>query len=538
MKKQAGFLVIAAVIMIVLFGLLGAGLVHIFITAVSSGNHLQASHRADYLARSGLEDGIMFLGLRDLTQRQACSSLAIAKTLNNGQYFASPVLGTNPQGAFATLQSLTASTITLNNSSSFAPQGRVMIGREAIDYTANDTVNNQLTGIVRGVDNSVVEPHSINDIVSQYQCNVQGSSIAPSLLAESYLTQAVQLSLVISAGQISMSWNSPTEISWALNSSSRTQNSISMLNYADGWAVGNSQANQFSIARWDIGTHSWLQQTISLNLSRDLNSIVAISTSEAWAVGDRTNTNPRYSILRWSGGAYNNWCRLGSSPSCGGKSISSSTPNNRRDLFAIDMVDVNGDGLGDYGFSGGGDNNNGYIMSYNGSSWSDTTISGSNVGRINGIKIMKNGASTPIQSWAVGRGNNNNQGKILAWSGTQWNVVLTTTEIMNAIEMMDTTGNGVANYGWVVGNDGLALYYNGSSFSAYSLGSRDLHDVTIINQNDAWAVDDIGNRWHWDGTSWTAVNTGASSGNQRLNAIASIHPNGQPQSAWREIPAP
>jgi hypothetical protein len=541
MKKQAGFLVMAAVVMIVFFGLLSALIVHLYISTISSKSNLQSAIQADYLAHSALEDGLLQLRLPNLSSRQACSSLSLIKTLNNGTYNASAAIDAlhalNPKLASSTLSSLTPSAITLGNSSVFAPSGRVMIGREAIDYQRNNTTLNQLEGITRAVDGTEFLSHQVTDSVSQFQCTLVGSSVAVGNSAESYLTIDAQLPLVLTAGNVATTWNAPIELEWRSTTNSRVQRGISMLNYNEGWAVGDRQGNILGIARWDLSANAWNQQAVNLGIQETLNAVSAVSTQEAWAVGTRDGGN--YTLLRWLGGAFTNWCIVTSSPSCGGKSISSSAPNNRKDLYAINMIDTNNNGVANFGFAAGGRGNDGRILIYNGTTWGDSSISASQVGRVYGLKIIKNGTSSPIQAWAVSRrSTNSNHGRILMWNGSSWQLALAVNRRMLAIDMVDTTGDGQANYGWAVGRSGRAYYYNGSTFTQYAaLGNRHLNAVTIINQNDVWVVDTRGNRWHFDGTSWSQQNTGFST-NQNLYAVASISANSQPQSAWRQIEKP
>lgn len=106
---------------------------------------------------------------------------------------------------------------------------------------------------------------------------------------------------------------------------------------------------------------------------------------------------------------------------------------------------------------------------------------------------------------------------------------------MYAVSMIDTDGNGMADYGWAVGDNGAAYVYNGSSWSSSSyIGTKDLNGVVVLSTKDAWAVGDDGVRYHWDGNSWTSMTTGVST-TRDLEGIAAVAARTQPQSGWHEV---
>lgn len=73
--------------------------------------------------------------------------------------------------------------------------------------------------------------------------------------------------------------------------------------------------------------------------------------------------------------------------------------------------------------------------------------------------------------------------------------------------------NGVAainaNDVWAVGNSGAAVHYDGKSWTHVQTGtSQDLYDVWARNANDVWATAGAGTMLRWDGTKWNTVLTG------------------------------
>lgn len=62
---------------------------------------------------------------------------------------------------------------------------------------------------------------------------------------------------------------------------------------------------------------------------------------------------------------------------------------------------------------------------------------------------------------------------------------------------------------WAVGNSGAAVHYDGKSWTHVQTGtSQDLFDVWARNANDVWATAGAGTMLRWDGTKWNRVSTG------------------------------
>ena len=126
--------------------------------------------------------------------------------------------------------------------------------------------------------------------------------------------------------------------------------------------------------------------------------------------------------------------------------------------------------------------------------------------------------------WAVGF----QSGTMLIehWDGGQWSVVPPPYLVASDTRLNAVDGTG-PNDVWAVGsyipqitgNDSLILHWNGSSWSVvpspepYPDTDSQLHGVTALAENDAWAVGYVWNPqgyaetliMHWDGSSWTRV---------------------------------
>lgn len=118
-----------------------------------------------------------------------------------------------------------------------------MIDRELIDYSAID--GDSFVGAVRGAAGTAAAAHAGGTPVGQYQCGLISQGGVPSLAAPDglrTLQQGVQLQegWAVGANGTILQWDSTT---WTAAASpvGVQLNSVSMLSYADGWAVGNAQ---------------------------------------------------------------------------------------------------------------------------------------------------------------------------------------------------------------------------------------------------------------------------------------------------------
>jgi Tfp pilus assembly protein PilX len=540
--KQAGFLSIVAILLIVAVGFLGLVVTHMIVGSASATNSFAESENAFYATEAGFEQAARLLlnpTLSGTNGRITCAALTGNSNLTNesfgdGTFTASMVSG-SPYYANSTLAgALTASTSTISvaSTSGFAPAGRLIIEGEVVNYGAIS--GNSFIGVQRGVNFSPSTPHVSGAYVSQYQCNVDVKAGIPNLTSPLYqreTQQALQLQEGWAVGAVSGSnfvmtrWNRPTEETWSsstLNSSaSANLLSVSMLSNGEGWAVGAEKSNVFTILRWQGSSWS-VVSTPSACSNTDLAGVSTVYRNEAWAVGPTMRNNGscsgggsrRYTILLWNGSS---WSLL--TPSTAIPIPADNSSN--QDLNAIHVIDTTQSGSGNFGFAVG---DNGTILRYNGSAW--TTVSSPTTRNLMGVFVV-----SANEAWAVGVG-----GTIIKWNGSTWSTVTSPTSTqLNSITMLDSNLSGTANAGWAVGNSGVAVRYNGSSWSSNNTGaSSNLFGVAMFftpTGQDVWAVGGGGNIRHYDGSAWTSVASGVS---QQLNGISLIKPQQTP-FAWQEI---
>ncbi len=553
MKQQRGFLTIAAVVMIVIFGITSAMLVSMFIRISSSTTYLAETKKSIALAESGLQQGVKTLTMSTITSRQSCVGLSNTTGLGTGSFSVIRATDTansiNPRYAFSTLSGAitagaTPTTLAVSNSSVFASQGgRVLIGREVFQYQriANATT---LAGVTRAQDGTLASAHDSGTQLSQYQCTMASTGTSPtsSPLGVREYHQAIQQPVIFTAGAAGtiLRWNSDAnELTWgSMSPGTFVFNGISVLNYHAAWAVANSNGTtSYRFSR--LQGNAWINTNLALTQSRNLSGVYATSDKEAWAVGALGQGNT-FTLMLWTRDAGNsdtNWCKV----SCGGKTVSTTgTTAAARVLFAVKAIDTNGDGFADIGYTAGGQagtgaNNRGLILSYNGSAWANFALPATTnrIGQLSGLDML-----SANEAYFVGGSSlNATDGKLFRWRSGAWSAVTTTTTIMNSVSVVDTNGDGLADFGMAVGDTGKVYTFNGSfavTGPTTIAGAANLQGVVVLSATDAWAVDSAGNRFHYDGSSWVTLNTGVATGSS-LNGVSAVSPKNSPISSWYDL---
>ncbi len=221
-------------------------------------------------------------------------------------------------------------------------------------------------------------------------------------------------------------------------------NAVSMLSYADGWAVGNVAAGNATVIRWDGALWTSVPPVPAVN--QNLEAVSAVSADDAWAVGMNGT------ILRWNG---TNW--------------SAAASPTGQDLNGIHCVDAN-----NCWAVGNRNGNNFTIIQWNGISWSDQSVSDpANRQHLNSIHCVDLN-----NCWAVGnlRGNNFT---FVQWNGISW----TATPLTDPVNRDHLQGVSLASPidGWAVGNGGTILTWDGVSWTvAISPVTVDLNGVVFV----------------------------------------------------------
>lgn len=511
-KKQRGFLAIVAVVIVVIFGLIAVIAAFLVNTDVLKGAHDLQSNQALAVAESGLSAGTHLLVDPTVSTRVAC--LAITGTANLTNYVfagaAGPFTVTSPGPQSPTASTLSsaltanATTIPLENASTYAVSGRIMIDKELINYMG--VSGNNLMNAIRGEDGTSAVAHASGAPVGQYQCTLTSIGSAPiinpsgnTVGGQRTLQEVVQLSegwLVGNksgnTGQLAH-WNKPTEKTWssaAIAGLNQNLNAVYMLSNADAWAVGNSG----TALHW-TGT-SWT--TVASNTNRNLLSVFCTASNNCWAVG-ATRTADFWDGTTWT---------LQPTALFPNTSLNSVYCVNSANCWAV-------------GNASGGD----VMMLWNGVTWTRDPSRPTPAANLNGVTCV-----STSDCWAVGASRT-----MLRWNGTAWSDFPITAMPNVAYNSIDCVSS---NDCWAVGNNSggvVVIHWNGSTWSrdatAAAAANVDLNGVACNSVNDCWTVGDNGIALHWDGASWVSISSALS---VTLNGVSTVGPISSPNAAWQE----
>lgn len=172
--RQRGFLLIAAVFMIVTVALLATVIVFLTAGNVLSGAQHANSAKALFVAESGLERGIY--GYKNGTWCTSLGTLTPPSTVGDGDfsltgtfYIVSSALSANITAA--------ATTVPVTSTAGFTSHGRIRIENEDMDYAAIS--GNSFTGVRRGVAGSTAAAHNVGAGVNaaQDQCVIRSTGV-------------------------------------------------------------------------------------------------------------------------------------------------------------------------------------------------------------------------------------------------------------------------------------------------------------------------------------------------------------------------
>lgn len=557
---QRGASLLVAIFLIVVVGFFGLIVVSLVSTQnIGSLNEIQST-QAFYVAEAGMEQAVSYLLGPTLAPRTTCAGLPGAATsLNPGQFQLNIEAGSPFYSAAATTISAgpgvtsVDTTIPVVATANYAPFGRIMIDREAIDYTG--TTANSFTGALRGRDGTLAASHVAGTRVGQSQCTVTSTGGVTDLTTAARGRRVeragIQLQEAWAVGDNGtiLRWNGTT---WALFATTGTNlRAVSMDSYANGWVVGDVVGGLSQIRRWSPdGTPAWDPVAGPVQATVQLNAVQTLSHNEMWAVGnDRISPPPPNSapvlILRWNVGG---WVFFNSGIN--------------QHLNALSMIDVDNNGVADDGWAAGerrgcvGVNPGPTILRWNGATWGCPgvgvlPIDGTADQHLRGIFMV-----SAVEGWAMGdrRGCGNPGPTFLRYAAGAWMCPGAGVISAPVADQADVDLYGIAmlsaNEGWAVGatgggggatcptNQARILRWNGATGTwscVPSLINQNLRAVACATSNDCWAVGDAGSIVHWDGNAWAVHPQSGVVTNQNLRSIHIIGPRGRPQAVWREV---
>ena len=510
-SKQRGYLMFVTILILVVVAVFASALSHLSMNSSKSVTNFQTLAKAEFAAQAGIQDAAHKLLTYNLNYRKKCKALNITNKIPGNsvyniktqdlQYTKNPTVLTSNISSDTTI-------IPVANTAAYANTGRIMIDREFIDYTKSDLEN--FLEVKRGVDGSIARSHSINTPVAQFTCIMNSIGGMPQIdisdpnsLGSRYkVRQSIQLQAAFAVSDANtplLGWNFPFETTWSNFSSPTTANlnGISMLSFADGWAVGDNS----TIVKWN--GNNWIN--VSKNIPGiNFKDVYCLNSKNCHAAGTMLPNSKLVTLADFDGST---WTK-----------VSLPKSENSADLNALHCPPSGRCwAVGDIGEK----SSDLYFYNYDGSKWKPEKI------------LKKQNASPPYNGvhcpannlcFAVGNGQ-----EFLKWNGSTWSKVDTG---LPSTQYNNVYCNNIFDC-WAVGANVIA-HWNGANWSeSNSPGSPVLNSVSCTNANDCWAVGDNSTFLHWNGNNWINYNFN-SVGNKNINAIAFIGPNTKPLSIWEE----
>jgi len=602
-RAQRGFLLIAAIVLIVVLSFFALVISFLFVGGNLAGaNHL-SSAKAVFVVESGLERATRFLLAPGLAPaRIACTAIPGGNTQVNAASgeFALTVQGASPYYSNPP-PTLSAAVLVGTNAIPFlpvsgianlAPYGRVMVDRELLEYESTGAnaaacgggASPCLRNVARARDGTAGAAHAVGTGIGQYQCSLASLAGAPSIGspdARRTMNAGIQLqegwivgvqSAVTPAGWLFSRWNAPPANlnSWTPSAANTPLtnavqlNSVSMLSYADGWAVGTNfgagggivAGQRWTFFRWNGAAWNRILATSTAPIAAvALNSVFMNSATDGWAVG--TNfvavlgvpaPGLLWTFFRWNGAA---WTRIAATSTApvAAVALNSVFMNSATDGWAVGTNFAAGPGVptADLRWT---------FFRWNGVAWTriPATSTGAAIVAVPLNSVFMNSAT---DGWAVG---NNLVGGPVAglrwtffrWNGAAWTRFPAISTAPTAAVALNSVFMNSATDGWAVGDTvagGAATQrwtffrWDGAAWTRFLLttpgvNASNLRSVYCITANDCWAVGDAlgGNEiiLHWDGTTWTRIGPSATVPNVDLRSVNMLGARTRPRAAWRE----
>lgn len=176
LTNDKGVALIAAVATLLILAMMGTTVVSIVGTESYSVIHQGQSLEAYWLAEAGIHRALTYISREDgsctaITGGSAFTNVALGGgkfTVTATRYYPSPT------GLFADVTNI-ATTIPVDDTTGFAPYGRIAIESEYIGYTG--TTPTSFTGAKRGMDGTTAAAHSAGASVAQFQCTIVSTGV-------------------------------------------------------------------------------------------------------------------------------------------------------------------------------------------------------------------------------------------------------------------------------------------------------------------------------------------------------------------------
>jgi len=273
---------------------------------------------------------------------------------------------------------------------------------------------------------------------------------------------------------------------WTLPDRTPGLNRVAGTGPTDVWAVGASVAHWDGTAWTDRvkGLESWVSAG---QLSID--DFAGVGPEDAWAVARvQTDVTTTSMVLHWDG---RQWAKTSEQA---GVALWAAGPS---DLWMIEDLD-----------------NGSRIIRGDGATWAPLHDFAPDVF----LRSLWGSGANDV--WAVGTrtvanpaGGTLGLAIIVHWDGTAWSIQ--DESLGNDVQLAWIHGSGPSDV-WAVGAGAATLHFNGTTWQQVAVpgvsGNTYLGRVYVVGPGDAWAIDQLERTGaiHWDGTTWSRVDTGSS----------------------------
>lgn len=174
MRNEKGVTVVAAVATLMVLSLMGTVVVSLVGIENYSALHQAQTLEAYWIAEAGVQRALTYMSRED----GSCTAITGAAQFTNvmlgrGTFTVTAIRYLPSPTTLSANITNTDTTITVGDTTGYAPRGRIAIDSELIAYTG--TTATTFTGAKRGMDGTTAAAHSSGATVSQYQCTISST---------------------------------------------------------------------------------------------------------------------------------------------------------------------------------------------------------------------------------------------------------------------------------------------------------------------------------------------------------------------------
>jgi hypothetical protein len=173
-RNEKGVTVVAAVATLMVLSLMGTVVVSLVGIENYSALHQAQTLEAYWIAEAGVQRALTYMSRED----GSCTAITGAAQFTNvmlgrGTFTVTAIRYLPSPTTLSANITNTDTTLTVGDTTGYAPRGRIAIDSELIAYTG--TTATTFTGAKRGMDGTTAAAHSSGATVSQYQCTISST---------------------------------------------------------------------------------------------------------------------------------------------------------------------------------------------------------------------------------------------------------------------------------------------------------------------------------------------------------------------------